>query len=90
MLVEMLLEACRSDVFFAFAVFQTSDRSEMMQICENTHKCMTTEIFYIKTKVQMREKYDMKDPHWLKYNKTDDIEIIQCVEITGDSVKCTK
>lgn len=47
---EILLEARRSDVFFAFAVFQTSDRSEMMQICENTHKRMTTEILCIKQK----------------------------------------
>lgn len=50
MLVEILLDVRRSDVFFAFAVFQTSDRSEMMQICENTHKRMTTEILYIKQK----------------------------------------
>lgn len=38
----------------------------------------------------MREKYDMKDPLWLKYNKTEDIEIVQYVEIAGDFVKFTK
>lgn len=38
----------------------------------------------------MRDKYGMKEPLWLKYNKTEDIEIVQYVEIAGDFVKFTK
>lgn len=88
---EISLEARRSDVFFAFAVFQTSDRSEMMQICQNTHKRMTTEVLYIKQKGADERKI------WHEKSTLAQIQqnrrywnFVQYVEIAGDFVKFTK